>query len=95
MFIKKKAFAMASAALAFGFYASTANAASINSLLFPNQLNQLSDNSGESIGVDAGGEGHAERVVRGDRHDAGIGADELVHVLRVTGDEIIGGVFSQ
>ena len=44
----------------------------------------------EDRGVDAGGERHAERIVRGDRDDARVRADELVEVVRVAADDVVG-----
>ena len=57
MIFKKKTLASTGLALAFGLCASAANAADIDSLIFPNELNQFSDNSAESQNVDLNGNG--------------------------------------
>ena len=42
----------------------------------------------EDRSVNARGERHAQRVVRGDRHHAGAWADELVQVVGIAGDDV-------
>jgi hypothetical protein len=49
----------------------------------------------EDRSVDAGGEGHAQRVVRRDGHDARFGAYEFVQVVGVAADDVIRPEFSQ
>ncbi len=40
--------------------------------------------------VDAGRKRHTERIVSGDSNDTGVRADELVEVVRVAADDVVG-----